>query len=221
MTFLRLNRWDWIAFAAALALLVTMAVDWYSDKQGEQCRFDESHQRQSPLGGASGGDLIGRDLNRSARECAEKHEKNAWQASGGIDRLIALVLVVAIAAAAANAFLTAAGRRFEPPRSPSAIAAWAGLAGALLILYRILQPPGLNAAAVVKVGAPLGLALVGILAIASRSASVAERPAPDAAAPGAGAAPDADDADADADESPTPPSGYEPPPAGAEPAPSA
>jgi hypothetical protein len=220
MTFLRLNRWDWIAFAAALALLVTMALDWYSDKQGEQCRFDESHQRQSPLGGASGGDLIGGDLNRSARECAEKHEKNAWQAPGAIDRFIALVLVAAIAAAAANAFLIATGRRFEPPRSPSAIAAWAGLLGALLILYRILQPPGLNAAAVVKVGAPLGLALVGILAIASRSASVAERPAPEAEQPAAAAEPDAE-ADGDADESPTPPAGYEPPPAGAEPAPSA
>ena len=212
MTFLRLKRWDWIAFAAALALLLTMSVDWYTDSQGEECRRVE--RLQTPSGGSTS-DLIGGDVRRSARECAEKHEKTAWQASGAIDRFIALVLVVAMASAVAAAFFHAAGRRFEPERSPNALAAWAGLAGVLLVLYRILQPPGLNDAAVVKWGAPVGLALAGVLAIASRSAMRATREDPVEAA-------DTDEtvvvgADPE-DEQSTPPSGYEPPPG--EPAPS-
>ena len=214
MNFRRLTPGHALALVAALALLLVMAPDWYTDKAGEQ---DREFQRN---GAPSLSTQTSKGVAAENALAAEAHEKNAWQAPGAIDRFIALVLVAAIAAAAANAFLMAAGRRFEPPRSPSAIAAWVGLVGALLILYRILQPPGLNAAAVVKVGAPLGLALVGILAIASRSASVAERSAPEAEQPAAAAEPDAE-ADGDADESPTPPAGYEPPPAGAEPAPSA
>jgi drug/metabolite transporter (DMT)-like permease len=201
VTFLRLNRWDWLAFAAAMALLLVMSLDWYTTRQGEECRRVES--LQSPSGGP---DLIGRDVRRDARECAEKREKNAWQAPGAIDRFIAIVLVVAIAAAVAAAFFWAAGRRFEPPLTPNAIAAGAGLLAALLILYRILQPPGFNPGAVVTLGAPFGLTLVGILAIASRSASKAERPEPEP------------QAEVDPEESQvTPPSGYEPPPAEAAP----
>jgi hypothetical protein len=173
VTFLRLTRWHWLAFAAAMALLLVMSVDWYTTKQGEECRRIESVQ--TPSGGVQG-DAIGGNVRRDARTCAEKREKNAWQASGAIDRLIMLVLLVAILAAVAAAFLRAAARRLEP--SPSVIAAYAGLAGALLVLYRILQPPGFNPAAVVKWGAPVGLALVGILAIAARSASLAEREEP-------------------------------------------
>jgi hypothetical protein len=186
VTFLRLSRWDWLAFAAALVLLLTMSVDWYTTKQGQECRRVES--TQTPSGGVQG-DLIGRDVRRDARECAEKREKNAWQASAFIDRVILLVLLIAIAAAVGAAFLRAAGRRLRLSRSPSEIASYAGLVAALLILYRILQPPGLNEAAVVKVGAPLSLVVVGALAIFARSAAAAERealatagaPPPDAA----------------------------------------
>ena len=214
MTFERLNRWDWIAFVAALALLVTMSVDWYSDSQGEECRRVE--RLQTPSGGSSG-DLIGGDVRQSARECAEKREKTAWQAPGAIDRFIAFVLVVAIASAMAAAYFHAAARRFEPERSPAALAAFAGLFGTLLVLYRILQPPGLNDVAVVKWGAPVGLALAGVLGIASRSAMRAPREEPVA-----------EDADTDEtvavapdseDEQTTPPSGYESP-SPSEPAPS-
>jgi hypothetical protein len=181
VTFLRLSRWDWLAFVAAMALLLVMSVDWYTTKQGEECRRIEHLQTPSRTGAA--GDLIGRDVRRNARECAEKREKNAWQAPGAIDRFIALVLLVAIVSAVGAAFFRAAGRRFEPPLTPSAVASMAGLLGALLILYRILQPPGFNPAAVVKPGAPIALALVGILAIAARSASAAEREAPESPQP--------------------------------------
>jgi hypothetical protein len=86
------------------------------------------------------------------------------------------------------------------------------LLGALLILYRILQPPGFNDAAVVKLGAPVGLVVVGVLAIASRSASQAERPAPEPAAAERTAGGDEDPEESQE----TPPAGYESP---AEPAP--
>jgi hypothetical protein len=204
VTFLRLSRWDWLAFAAALALLLAMSLDWYTTKQGEECRRVESIQTPS---GSLQGDLIGRDVRRDARECAEKREKNAWQASSVIDRVILLTLLVAIAAAVGAAFLRAADRRVGLPRTPSEIAAYAGLVAALLILYRILQPPGFNPGAVVKAGAPISLVVVGALAIFSRSAAAAEREAPSRAG-----APPPDAADRE------PP----PEPAGpAEPAPSA
>jgi hypothetical protein len=175
LTFLRLSRWDWVAFVAALGLLLVMSADWYTTKQGQECRRIE--QLQPPASGVQGGAISG-DVRRAARECAEKREKNAWQASGAIDRFILVVLLVGIASAVAAGFFRAAGRRYEPPLTPSAVAAGAGLLGALLVLYRILQPPGLNSAAVVKWGAPAGLALVGIMGIAARAASVVEREAP-------------------------------------------
>jgi hypothetical protein len=201
VTFLRLSRWDWLAFAAALALLLTMSLDWYTTQQGEECRRIESLQSPTPSGGVQG-DQIGRDVRRDARTCAESREKNAWQASGAIDRFIALVLVVAMASAVAAGFLRAAGRRFGSTWTPSTIASFAGLLAALLILYRILQPPGFNPAAVVKAGAPIGLALAGILAIAARAAAAVESAAP-------------------APEPPAPDSEPEPPAGPAEPAPSA
>jgi hypothetical protein len=203
VTFLRLSRWDWLAFAAALVLLFTMSVDWYTTKQGEECRRIERSQTSS-----GGADLIGRDVRRDARECAEKREKNAWQASPFIDRVILLTLLAAIAAAVGAAFLRAADRRLGWSRTPSEIAAYAGLTGALLILYRILQPPGFNPAAVVKVGAPLSLVVVGVLAICTRSAAAAER---EALATAGAPPPDATDREA-------PP---EPPAGPAEPAPTA
>ena len=175
MTFLRLSRWDWVAFVAALGLLLVMSADWWTTRQGEECRRIE--QLQPPAGSVQGG-AISSDIKRSARECAEKQEKNAWQAPGAIDRFILVVLLVGVASAIGAGFFRAAGRRYEPPLTPSAVAAAAGLLAALLILYRILQPPGLNSAAVVKWGAPVGLALAGIMAIAARAASVVEREAP-------------------------------------------
>ncbi|MEA2309928.1 MAG: hypothetical protein QOI65_2214, partial [Thermoleophilaceae bacterium] len=95
-----------------------------------------------------------------------------------------------------------AGRRFGSNWTPSTIASFAGLLAALLILYRILQPPGFNPAAVVKAGAPIGLALAGILALAARAAAAVESAAP-------------------APEPPAPDSEPEPPAGPAEPAPSA
>jgi hypothetical protein len=179
VTFLRLSRWDWLAFVAALALLVTMSgADWWTDRQGQECRRIERLQTPPPRTGPLG-DQFGGDIRRAARECAEKHEKTAWQAGGLIDWIIKLVLAGAIAAAIGAAFARAGGREPRAP-TPSALAGALGLLGTLLLLYRILQPPGPNYAAVVKAGAPICLAIAGILTIAARLASISEREAPTA-----------------------------------------
>ncbi|HEX8075202.1 MAG TPA: hypothetical protein VF545_09495 [Thermoleophilaceae bacterium] len=187
MTFLRLSRWDWLAFAAALALLLSVVgLDWYTTKQGEECARIE--RLQQPGGGVQAQE-INRSVRSDARRCRVKAEKTALQADGLIDRVILLVLLGAVASGVAAAFLRAADRRFQPPRTPSALATGLALLGALLVLYRILQPPGFNPAAVIKAGAPIGLGCLAVLAIAARGAMMweGERPeedeAPAAAAP--------------------------------------
>jgi hypothetical protein len=212
VTFLRLSRWDWLAFVAALALLLVMSVDWYTTKQGEECRRVERAQTQAQPGGVQG-DQFGSTVRNRARECAERREKNAWQAPGLIDRVIMVVLLLAIVAAIVAAFLRAAGRRFDTPFTPSAVAAGAGLTASLLILYRILQPPGFNPAAVVKAGAAFGLALAGILAIGARSADVTARERAADGTENGGSGGEAADAPVQPfDQSTTPPDA-EPPPA--------
>jgi drug/metabolite transporter (DMT)-like permease len=179
LNFRRLTAGHVIALVGALALLLVMAPDWYTDKTGEQDRF---FQKQ-----------IVPQLNTQTEpsesekqaEAAERHEKNAWQAPGAIDKLILLGLLATVALAVASAYLRAAGRR----RTPVPLVTIIGLATAALIAYRIIQPPGLNEAAVVKWGAPAGLVCVGIVTFGARIATRAERePAPEAPAPAANAA---------------------------------
>ncbi|MBV9213448.1 MAG: hypothetical protein JOZ25_07350 [Actinobacteria bacterium] len=193
MSFLRLSRWDWIAFVAALTLLFTMSTIWWTSAQAQECRRGE--RLQTPPAALRGpeSDQFGRELRQSAANCAAKAERNAWQADGGVDRLLLLCLLVTIGAAIVAAFMRAADRRVEPPRTPSAIASVAGLTAALLLLYRILQPPGPNSGAVVEAEAYLALILVSVLAFAARIAALREREevdvgagAADAAAPARG-----------------------------------
>ena len=163
----RVSRWDWLAFLAALALMLTMSMDWYTTKQGQEDRRIQHNDNPS------GVEQIQPSVSERAAQSAEHYEKNAWQADAAVDRLILVTLLVAFGAAAAAAFLRAAGRHVVP--NPSAIASLAGLLGALLIVYRMLQKPGLDAASVLKAGAPLSLLAVGILAFAARASVLADR----------------------------------------------
>jgi hypothetical protein len=164
MTFTRLGRGDLLAMVAALALLLVMATDWYSTKVGELARDNQGK--------------ILPQLNRDGQptesqrqgEFADTQEKNAWQADALIDRLILVALVAAVALALVAAWARAADRRLGPP-SPSALASVVGLVACMLLVYRILQPPGPNVAAVVKAGAPLGLLCAGLLTIGARVAA--------------------------------------------------
>lgn len=172
MTFTRLRRGEVLALVAALALLLAMSLDWYTTKVGEQARHDESAilKRSDQLSGHP-------TAREQERAFAENEEKNAWQATGAIDRVIAVLLAATVALTIVAAFLRAADRKLGPP-SPMALASLLGLVAAALIAYRILQPPGLNAGAVVKIGAPLGLLCVGLLTLGARMsvlATAAER----------------------------------------------
>ncbi len=177
MTFTRLSRGDLLAMVAALALLLVMATDWYTTKVGENAR-DIQGKIQPQLNNQTVPSLSAKE-----GEVADSQEKNAWQADGLIDRVILIALVGSAALAIVAAYARAADRRIGPP-SPSALASLVALLAAMLIVYRILQPPGLNAAAVVKPGAPLGLVCVGLLAVGARAATRGERNTPN---PGAAA----------------------------------
>jgi hypothetical protein len=168
LSFRRLTAGHVLAFVAALALLLAMAPDWYSDKTAERIRDDQG--KVSPQ--------LNREVKPSLTEQAsfdaEEREKNAWQAPGAIDKVILLLLIATAGLAIVAAFLRAAGRSVGPP-SPSAIASLTGLVAAALIAYRIIDPPGFNEAAVVQWGAPVGLVCVGLAAFGSRMAVRTER----------------------------------------------
>ena len=164
MTFARLRRADWVALLAALAVLLATAVDWYSTEQGQDARRLEDRTSE-PSSGQQG--EIDRSLNKDARTLAEDEERNAWQADAAVDRLILLIVLAAVALAIAAAFLRAAGRRFDPPLTPSALAAVTGIAGVLAVTYRIVQEPGLDNASTIEIGAPLAVLALGMLAFAA------------------------------------------------------
>ena len=164
MTFARLRPADWVVFAAALALLFTTAPDWYSTQAGEAARTIEEQARPSedqPTG------QVQTEVEESAGALAESKERNAWQEDGAIDRILLISLLVTAALGVLAAFWRASGRE------AGAVFGAAGLAAcvsALLVLYRILQEPGFDEVTVVKVGAPLALGVLGVMAFACASA---------------------------------------------------
>lgn len=170
MTFTRLRLADWVAFAAALALLLLMAPTWYTTVAGAQDRRDAG---LAISGAATHGQ--GPDLKGAYNSAAAAVEKNAWTAHAAIDRLVLVALLLTAAAAIFAAFARAAGKRYRSRLTPSALASFAGAAAVLLLGYRILQPPGWNPGAVVKATAPLALLCVAVLAIAERVAVHYER----------------------------------------------
>ena len=170
MTFYRLRVPDMVAFVAALALLVLMATTWYTTAAGAEYRRDAG---LAISGAATHGQ--GPDLKGAYNAAANALEKNPWQEHALIDRLVLVALLATVAAAIFAAFARAAGKRFRSKLTPSAIASFAAAAAVLLLAYRILQPPGWNPGAVVRVGAPLGLLCVAVIALAERVAVHYER----------------------------------------------
>jgi hypothetical protein len=166
VSFERLNRWDWVALIAALALLFTMGVDWYSTVQGEEARRIE--RIEDPNTGPSG--QIGREVEERAAERAEGAERNAVQPQSLVDSVLLVLLFATVAFVAVAAFARAASRRFEPPATPSAAAGVTAAVAALLVAYRIVQQPGSDLATTVKVGAPLSLVALAVIAYASAQA---------------------------------------------------
>jgi membrane protein YqaA with SNARE-associated domain len=163
VSFTRLRTWDWVAFIAALALLFVTAVDWYSTVGGDEARRIE---RLSQPEGALGGQ-VEREVQDSARLAAEGQEKNAWQVSGAIDRVILIGLLVTALLGVLSGFTAASGRASRSAIPPAGLTGIAATVTALLVVYRVMQEPGFDEATTVKLGAPLALVVLGVVAFAS------------------------------------------------------
>jgi hypothetical protein len=167
LTFARLRLADWVVFVAALALLFTTAPDWYSTTRGEEARQIQEN--------AAGGGQPEREVEQDAGVLAESQERNAWQEDGLIDRIILIALLATSALGVLAAFWRASGRG----SGGIEVFGLAGLAAsitALLVLYRIIQEPGFDELTTVKVGAPLALGVLGVMAFAC--ATAVREPAP-------------------------------------------
>jgi len=89
---------------------------------------------------------------------------NAWESFDLID----IVLLITVVAAAAVAVIRLTDALFEPPVSLNAVVAILGAISVLLILYRIIDPPGYGGAADVPgvdIGPSIG-AFLGLIAAA-------------------------------------------------------
>jgi hypothetical protein len=165
----RLSRSQLVAAAAALLLLLVMALDWYSTPTGQEARRVEDVA--DPEGLEPEAAEAQRELREDARVVAEGEESNAWQPLEAVDVLILVLLLATVALALLAAFLSATDRKATNAWIPTALTA---TAAALLIAYRMLQEPGLDAGTEISIGAPLGLLLCAGVALASAVAMRSE-----------------------------------------------
>ena len=171
MSFTRLRPVDWVVLVAAFALLFIAAADWYGTASGDEARRIQGLAEPT---GALGGE-VAREVRDQARTVPEDAEKNAWQTGGGIDRLVLAGLMATFLLAVVAAFRRADGKG----TSAMLATAFAAAVTALLVTYRIIQEPGFDDTTTVKVGAPLALIALGVLALASaQSARTEPEPAP-------------------------------------------
>jgi hypothetical protein len=133
----RLSRGEAFAASSALALLVVMFFDWYGSEVSGQVG-DIAY-----AGVSSGG--------------------SPWVSLGWI----LPVLLLAIALALGAALLRLLGSSWEPAIPPSVAVAVLGGLSTLLILFRVLVPPGLGSVGGITIRATLELgAFLGLLAAA-------------------------------------------------------
>ena len=163
MRFERLARGHVVAAVAALALLLVMAMDWYGSHAA-----DQAHQiaNSANTRGAEAGEA-GRAVKQDAEEIIARDEKNAWQEGRTLDRVLLALLLLSVFLPLFAAGYRAAGRRAEPPWTPSSIAAIVAAAAALLVAYRIINEPGNDASTTVKIGAPIGLICLAVIGLGS------------------------------------------------------
>lgn len=162
----RLTRGHVLAAVAALALLLTMAVDWYGSRAGDAARQVEEHANPR---GAQGGE-VGRALQADAKAIIAREEKNAWQADALVDRILLAFLLLSVFLPLAAAALRSEGRRFEPPWTLTSASAICATIAAILVAYRIVQEPGIDAQTTIKLGPPLALAALAAIAFGSANA---------------------------------------------------
>jgi hypothetical protein len=161
--FERLARGHVVAAVAALVLLLVMAMDWYGSHAADLARQIGNSAQTS---GAEAGEA-GRAVKEDADRIIARDEKNAWQEGGFLDRVLLVMLLLSVFLPLFAAAQRAAGKRPEPPWTPSAIAAIVAAFAALLVAYRILNEPGNDLTTTVKIGAPLGLLALAAVGLGS------------------------------------------------------
>lgn len=192
MRFERLTRGHVVAAVAALVLLLVMAMDWYGSHAA-----DLAHQVANGVltTGAEAGET-GRAVKQDADAVIARDEKNAWQETDTLDRVLLALLLLSVVVPLYAAARRAAGKRSQPPWTPSAFAGLIAAAAALLVAYRIINQPGNDVNTTVKIGAPLGLLCLAAIGLGSawafqgeaswaemrRSASSGAHPTPPGAA---------------------------------------
>ena len=166
MRFERLARGHVVAAVAALALLLVMSMTWYGSHEA-----DLAHQIGGSVNttGADAGEA-GRAVKQDADTIIARDEKNPWQETRAIDRVLLALLLVSVLMPLFAAAHRAAGRRSNPPWTPPAFAALVAAGTALLLAYRIVNEPGNDSVTTVKIGAPLGLVLLAAIGLGAASA---------------------------------------------------
>ena len=162
----RLARGHVVAAVAALVLLLVMAMDWYGSQAA-----DLAHQIGDSVqaGGAQAGEA-GRAVKEDADSVIARDEKNAWQEGDFLGRVLLALLLLSVFLPLFAAAHRAAGRRANPPWTPSALAALTAAAAALLVAYRIVDEPGNDVTTTIKIGAPLALLALAAIGVGAVSA---------------------------------------------------
>jgi hypothetical protein len=164
--FERLARGHVVAAVAALALLLVMAMTWYGSHEADLARQIGNSVNTT---GADAGEA-GRAVKQDADAIIARDEKNAWQETRTIDRVLLAMLLLSVFLPLFAAAHRASGRRAQPPWTPSAFAALVAAATALLVAYRIANEPGNDSTTTVKIGAPLGLVLLAVVGVGAAAA---------------------------------------------------
>ena len=159
-------RWGHVvAGLAALALvLVTTGVDWYGTKLGDDAQEIEEQTEDSS--GAEAGE-VSRDLNEQAGEVADRETDKAWEADALIDRILLALIGATILLAVVIWLTRTMGATPTRGLGPPGLCALLATAAAVLVAYRIIQEPGLDAGTTVKIGPVIALFLLGTIAISS------------------------------------------------------
>ncbi|MGH2951927.1 MAG: hypothetical protein ACRDKX_07790 [Solirubrobacterales bacterium] len=112
----RLRTGELIAGVAAVALFIIMFLPWFG--------FDV------------GGGEVAEDLGIAVPEVSA--DFNAWESFDFIDLVLLLTIIVAVGLAVA----TAMAQTVSLPVAASALTAGLGILSTILVLYRIINPPG-------------------------------------------------------------------------------
>src|SRR4051794_33456758 len=143
-----------------------MAMDWYGSHEADRARQVGNTTLTT---GAEAGEA-GRAVKQDADTVIARDEKNAWQEKRTLDRLLLVFLLLSVFLPLLAAGQRAAGRRPEPPWTPSTLAAISAAVAALLVAYRLVNAPGDDAQTTIKVGAPLALIVLVVLGYGAISA---------------------------------------------------